>query len=1161
MAAGILYVRLSHGPIAFDFIVPPVERGINAELTNNTVSIDGAELRIGRDGYPEFRLRDLSVLEPDGAVVLSAPLASFSVSTRAMLVGRIVPARIELIDPVINLAYSDESGLIFEHREAPPPDAVAGVPRPVAARRPGATPHSLNIAEMLTDSSKRARKGLDATSYLTEFGLSNATVVIEYAGQRSSWNIPEASIDFNHRRRRSIISGRASVSAPGNAWAFSFLTDDSEKTGRLQVKVTVRDLIPSSLAAAAPPLALLRMFQVPLAGDATIELSKEGDVVSSDLALELGRGRFAHPDLAQPFEVSAGLFKLLYSGADRRWELQPSPVKWADGSIMFTGSMQDSAAEGGTPNWQFRLDGKNGVLEGAEFGVPPLVIESWVANGKIIPRRGLVEIAEFHLAGGGGVATAKATILAGPSGESTSAELSLSPMPLDTLKALWPKALAPGAREWVGESVSTADFKGGSLTYANGDFLRHEVPEAEGKTERLSGTFEVSDATFVPLPGMSPIKAPRGLVQIQNNALEVVAPEAAITLPDNSSVALKSGRMYAPDVMLPRPESEITFSTVAALGPFLKTVEQLPVRAVREAAPFPEAGDGKVDAQIKVKLPLISKLDADDVVIEGKAKVSDGRVGKVAGQFDVQGFTLNLDLSATQLDAKGDLIVNGIPAKIVGQRMLSAPADQQPPIKVLASLDEADRKTLGLDVNDVVRGVVPIEVSLQRSGRSDTGVRLKADLTSAELVFENIGWTKAVGRKAVVETDVVRSAPDKVDLKNIRVEGDDIAAEGWVTLGENNRMREFYLPTLTLNVVSRLEVQGALGKDNIWKIKVNGPTFDGRELFRTMFSVGDGEPAKAAASKKSSGTDLTVDIKNMIGASEISLRGLKVSMSKRDGLMTALDAKGMLDGNSPVAAKLDTSNGRRVLVDAADAGQLMKFIDFYSNMQGGRLRLEVNLDGKGAADKTGVLWVDNFKVLGDPVVSEVVSSADSGRPAIGGNKSVTREVFEFTQMRAPFSAGYGQLALEDSYIKGPIIGASLRGKLDFKTRRVNVGGTYIPLQGLNSAFAPIPLFGQLISGANGEGIFGITFGVQGQMSNPQVIVNPLSMVTPGIFREIFQFAPPGKVQIRENKSQKKPVEDRVRSSSATSGESKNSRRANSEAVDGWSSTTDHAVGN
>src|SRR6185312_11602815 len=185
-------------------------------------------------------------------------------------------------------------------------------------------------------------------------------------------------------------------------------------------------------------------------------------------------------------------------------------------------------------------------------------------------------------------------------------------------------------------------------------------------------------------------------------------------------------------------------------------------------------------------------------------------------------------------------------------------------------------------------------------------------------------------------------------------------------------------------------------------------------------------------------------------------------------------------------------------------------------------------------------------------------SADQSRPAISGDKHVTREVFEFDKMRAPFSVGYGQFVLEESYLKGPLLGANLRGKVDFKTKHINIGGTYIPLQGLNGALGGIPVLGQIISGSQGEGIFGITFAVQGQTSDPQVIVNPLSLVAPGIFREMFQMTSSNpRVQVREDQAPPKPVEDRVRSSSTRAGQDgrPGSKKPAGGAVDGWSSTT------
>ena len=55
--------------------------------------------------------------------------------------------------------------------------------------------------------------------------------------------------------------------------------------------------------------------------------------------------------------------------------------------------------------------------------------------------------------------------------------------------------------------------------------------------------------------------------------------------------------------------------------------------------------------------------------------------------------------------------------------------------------------------------------------------------------------------------------------------------------------------------------------------------------------------------------------------------------------------------------------------------------------------------------------------------------------------------------------------------------------------------------------AAIPVLGPILTGPRGEGVFGITFAIKGTMANPQVVVNPLALLTPGIFREIFQMTP------------------------------------------------------
>jgi len=97
----------------------------------------------------------------------------------------------------------------------------------------------------------------------------------------------------------------------------------------------------------------------------------------------------------------------------------------------------------------------------------------------------------------------------------------------------------------------------------------------------------------------------------------------------------------------------------------------------------------------------------------------------------------------------------------------------------------------------------------------------------------------------------------------------------------------------------------------------------------------------------------------------------------------------------------------------------------------------------------------------------------------------------------------------DAYVNGPALGATMRGRVNFKTQTVNLGGTYVPLYGLNSALGAIPILGGIFVGRQGEGLVGITFAIQGQLDDPNVLVNPISVVAPGIFRQIFEFREQG----------------------------------------------------
>ena len=1196
---GVVYVRLSHGPISLKFLAPVIEKGINAELPGLQARIDDALIALTGGGTVELRLSNLQLSEQGGDAVAVVPTAAVELSRPALWSFKLVPSRIDLIDARLSLVYSKDAGLEMSigrqglDRPLPNEDGTARLPgvAPVTGGPvpDGAKLRGVNLAAMITEAAAQARQRLDVSSHLNQIGVRDAVVSVENLGVSSEWRVLDGLIEIDRQSPRMIVSGVATIASQRGPWTVSLRSEESENARSQVLSATVTNLYPRAVGLSVPQLSLLETVDAPVSAQVTLDVAVGGSVTAGTLAIDVGRGQFLLPEVGDvPFAIDSGRIGLTYDGVTRRFVLGPSTLAWGTSRVALSGSASsDSVSDGRW--WNVDLQTTGGQLTAEEFGVPAALIEHGMLKGRVSPGDGDVVVEKLAFKAGGTTFTSQGQFSTGTTTGTGGAKFdaSIGPTTADTLKALWPRAFAAGARTWVGERIKRGTIKNGTLHFVSGRFAKESgVTAASGRPRRLTLAMEASDVAAVPLRWLAPIEAPRALIRLEDRTIEVTVPDAFVVLGPNKRVPVKAGRFGVARLDIDPPEAEITFKTTAPLVPVLEILDQSPLRLLRSNGVTTEGIDGKVDGQMKLTLPLISDLDAKAIKIEAKARVFDGRAKQLGGVADVQGATINVDVTDAAVGVTGDLLANGVPVKLGWQRILEDNGEKQPPLRLSANLDNADRTQLGMDINHIVHGEVPVDILIEKGAGEETSVRLRADLTNADITLDSIGWRKAPGRPTSLGAEIVKGKANKFELQNFRVEGDDIAIEGLLGIGPDNRLREVSLPSFSLNVVTRLDVQAVLkpehanDKTGNWQVKVKGQNFDGRDLFRSLFSVGSAGPDKAAKpGKPSPGLDLDAEIENVIGHGEVSLRGVKMRMTRRADKMTFMEARGTLDGGGPVAVSMipEVGKPRQLLADTTDAGQAFKLIGFYPNMQAGRARLEVNVDGRGPAEKTGIVWVEDFRILGDPVLSEVAGSApeaggDPGAPVRRSKKGPQREVFEFDRMKVPFSVGYGQFVIENAYLRGPLLGVNLVGKADFKLSSLNLGGTYIPLQGLNNAFGGVPILGALVSGPKGEGVFGITFAVQGPMAQPQVLVNPLSMVAPGIFREVFQMTNQNpKVIPRDDKASSVPVEKRVRSSSspggavegggaAVRGSNGGGARPAADGADGWVSQTAPAKG-
>jgi hypothetical protein len=106
----------------------------------------------------------------------------------------------------------------------------------------------------------------------------------------------------------------------------------------------------------------------------------------------------------------------------------------------------------------------------------------------------------------------------------------------------------------------------------------------------------------------------------------------------------------------------------------------------------------------------------------------------------------------------------------------------------------------------------------------------------------------------------------------------------------------------------------------------------------------------------------------------------------------------------------------------------------------------------------------------------------------------------FDAVDATFRLTPDQVIVTQSSATGPGLGVSLDGIYALATKSVDFQGVISPFYILNQ-------IGSVLT-RPGEGLIGFNFNIRGTAANPSVSVNPLSALTPGMFREIFRRAPP-----------------------------------------------------
>jgi hypothetical protein len=333
-----------------------------------------------------------------------------------------------------------------------------------------------------------------------------------------------------------------------------------------------------------------------------------------------------------------------------------------------------------------------------------------------------------------------------------------------------------------------------------------------------------------------------------------------------------------------------------------------------------------------------------------------------------------------------------------------------------------------------------------------------------------------------------------------------VQLRGAATLSDDGDLDKADLATLKLSPGDDMRAQ-INRAGNVYKVTVRGNVGDSRPFTKAIGSASPAGSGRGGQSRPSKDFDLDLVLNILTGPNDEAITNAVLKASVRKDSIRQLDLKGRLGSSNLVAQTLPmrASGGASILLQAEDAGALLRYLDLYRRMFGGDLTIQMNA---GEGPQTGTVTLRQFLLRNEPALRRIVptqSQVVAGRDADGKWQKTRIDLNEvaFAKAKMDFTRTSGRIDFQDAAIWGAQLGFTLSGFVDYARDRTDISGTFVPAYGLNNAFAQVPLFGPLLSGGRYEGLFAVNFRISGPATAPVLSVNPLSAVAPGFLRKLF----------------------------------------------------------
>ena len=201
-------------------------------------------------------------------------------------------------------------------------------------------------------------------------------------------------------------------------------------------------------------------------------------------------------------QIDSGNINVRYSKKEGVFEIEPSTIKWGKSHATISGTFRRIEGE---KTWAFALKADDAALGAEEFGLAPIKVDEWSAEGTVSAESGTLNLSRFVLRSGSAALELAGKVIDAPGSPEIHLTGTVTPMPADMLKRFWPKFILGDARKWAMTSVKGGEVRGGRISVAlkPGELAR--LQEQGLPPEALDADLEVDGLAITYVENLPPV--------------------------------------------------------------------------------------------------------------------------------------------------------------------------------------------------------------------------------------------------------------------------------------------------------------------------------------------------------------------------------------------------------------------------------------------------------------------------------------------------------------------------------------------------------------------------------------------------------------------------------------------------------------------------------